>query len=57
MVSESVMLPDPEPLKPVVPPEAVAVQVSELMAGLRARGSVTDAPTAVDGPELEATTV
>ena len=35
----------------------VAVQVSELMAGFEARGSVTDAPVAVDGPELEATIV
>jgi hypothetical protein len=50
MVSESLMLPVPVALKPVAPPEAVAVQVSELMAGLRARGSVTDAPVAVDGP-------
>jgi hypothetical protein len=57
MVSESLMLPDPEALKPVVPPEAVAVQVSELMARLRAKGSVTEAPVAVEGPELEATTV
>ena len=47
------MLPDPEALNPVVAPEAVAVQVSELMAGLRAKGSMTEAPTAVEGPELE----
>jgi hypothetical protein len=32
MVSESLMLPDPEALKPVAPPVAVAVQVSELMS-------------------------
>jgi hypothetical protein len=57
MVSESAMLPVPEGLKPVAPPDAVAVQVSELMAGLRASGSVTDAPVAVEGPELEATIV
>ena len=35
----------------------VAVQVSELMAGFEARGSVTDAPVAVDGPGFEATMV
>src|SRR5580692_6648145 len=57
MVSESLMFPDPEALKPVVPPEAVAVQESELMAGLSDRGSVTEAPVAVEGPELEATIV
>src|ERR1700684_3154734 len=57
MVSESAMLPVPDALKPVAPPDAVAVHVSEPMAGLRARGSVTDAPVAVDGPELEATMV
>jgi hypothetical protein len=56
-VNESLMLPDPEAVYPVVPPDPVAVQVSEAMAGLRASGSVTDAPVAVDGPEFEATTV
>ena len=57
MVSESLMLPDPEALKPVVPPEAAAVQVSELMFALRANGSVTETPVAVEGPEFEAITV
>ncbi len=57
MVTESAMLPEPEALKPVAPPDPVAVQVSELMAGLSVRGSVTDAPVAVEGPEFEATTV
>jgi hypothetical protein len=57
MVTESEMLPDPVALKPVAPPVAVAVQESELMAGFEARGSVTEAPAAVDGPELEATMV
>ena len=51
------MLPEPEALKPVAPPDPVAVQVSELMAGLRARGSVTEAPVAVEGPVFEATMV
>ena len=51
------MLAVPEELKPVAPPDPVAVQVSELMAGLRARASVTEAPVAVEGPEFEATTV
>jgi hypothetical protein len=58
MVSdESLMLPDPEALLPEAPPEEVAVQVSELMAEFEARGSVTDAPVAVEGPVLEAVTV
>jgi hypothetical protein len=48
------MLPVPEALKPVAPPDPVAVQVSELMAGFDAKGSVTMAPNAVDGPEFEA---
>ena len=51
------MLPDPVGLKSVAPPASTAVQVSEVMAGFKARGSVTDAPVAVDGPELEATMV
>jgi hypothetical protein len=57
MVTESLMLPDPVGLKPVAPPDPVAVHVSELMAGLRARGSVTVAPEVLDGPEFEATIV
>ena len=57
MVTESPMLPVPEALKPVAPPEPVAVQVSELRAELRARGSVTWAPVAVEGPEFWTTTV
>ena len=51
------MLPDPEALKPVAPPVAVAVQVSEVMAGYSASRSVTDAPVAVEGPEFEAVIV
>ena len=57
MVTASVMLPDPDGPKPVAPPVPVAVQVSEAMAGLRARGSVTEAPVAEDGPEFDATMV
>jgi hypothetical protein len=57
MMSASEMFPEPEALKPVTPPDAVAVQVSELTAGLRVRGSVTDTPVAVDGPEFEAAIV
>ena len=57
MVTASLMLPDPDGLKPVAPPDPVAVQVSEAMAGLSARGSVTEAPVVVDGPELDATMV
>ena len=53
-VGESEMLPEPEALSPVAPPDPVAVQVSELTAGFEARGSVTDTPVAVEGPELEA---
>ena len=48
------MLPAPDALKPVAPPNPVAVHVSEPMSGLRARGSLTVAPVVVDGPELEA---
>jgi hypothetical protein len=55
MVAESLMLPDPEALKPVAPPDPVAVQVSELIAELSARGSDTETPFALDGPEFEAT--
>ena len=51
------MLPVPEELKPVAPPDPVAVQVSEVTSGLSARGSVTEAPLAIDGPEFEATMV
>jgi hypothetical protein len=51
------MPPEPEALNPVAPPEPLAVQVSELMAAFEARGSVTDTPEAVEGPELEATIV
>ena len=36
MVSdESPILPEPEALKPVAPPDPVAVQLSELMAGFQ----------------------
>jgi hypothetical protein len=57
MVETSLMLPDPLALNPVAPPEPEAVQVSEEMAGLRASGSVTVTPVAVEGPEFDATTV
>ena len=55
--TESLIEPVPDALKPVAPPEPAAVQLSEPMAGFVARGSVTDTPVAVDGPELEATIV
>ena len=51
------MLPVPEALKPVAPPDPVAVQLSELIAAFDARESVTVAPAAVEGPLLDATTV
>src|SRR5580692_10790919 len=51
------MLPDPEALYPVAPPDPTAVQVSDLMSGLSDSASVTAAPTAVVGPELAATIV
>src|SRR5580692_7678096 len=49
-VGASEMLPDPDVLKPVAPPDPVAVQVSALMDGFSPRGSVTDIAVAVDGP-------
>jgi hypothetical protein len=57
MVEESLMVPEPEPLNPVVPPEPLAVQLSELMAAFEDNGSETVTPVAVEGPELEATIV
>ena len=57
MATESAMLPEPVALKPVAPPDPVAVQVSEAMTGFRARGSITLRPVAVDGPVFEATMV
>src|ERR1700722_11416169 len=57
MVDESLMLPVPEAPKPVAPPDPVAVQVSEAVAGWRAIGSETVTRVAVEGPALEATTV
>jgi hypothetical protein len=57
MISESLMLPEPEAVKPLVPPEPVAVHESETMAGLRAKASVRAAPLAIEGPEFETTTV
>jgi hypothetical protein len=57
MVGASLMLPEPEALNPVAPPDPLAVQLSELMAGFEASGSVTVTPAAVEGPEFEATTV
>ena len=51
------MLPVPEVLKPVAPPDPVAVQLSELIAAFDVSESVTVAPAAVEGPLLDATIV
>jgi hypothetical protein len=51
------MFPEPTELKPEAFPDPVVVHVSELMSGLRARGSVTEPPEALDGPVFVTATV